>query len=103
MRKNYASLIEKVKNRNNPDSINESVLFNKAFSDELGQLKSSGKQVLEYVRRSMSGVEPRYTERTFEAGDKVRGHLKKNNSSADYRYQGSVMSVRLQTNLDILV
>ncbi|WP_139423186.1 hypothetical protein [Chryseobacterium mulctrae] len=105
MRKNYTSLIEKVKNRSNPDFINESVLFNKAFSDELGQLKSSGKQVLEYVKRSMNGVEARYTERTIEAGDNVKGHLKRNNSSVDYRYQGSVMSnthIKGHSDIDLI-
>ncbi|MFP3632595.1 hypothetical protein SB776_38985, partial [Burkholderia sp. SIMBA_045] len=83
-RKNYSNLIQNVKQRSNPDSINESLLFEKSFSDELGQLKSSGTEVLEYIKRSMNGVEARYTERTIEAGDTVKGHLKKNNSSVDY-------------------
>jgi len=92
MPKNYDSLIENVKRRSNPDFINESTLFQKSFSDELGKLHSSGLQVLEYIKRAMQGVENRYTERTIEAGDKVKAHLMKNNSSLDYKYQGSVMS-----------
>lgn len=105
MRKNYSNLIQNVKRRSNPDSINESLLFEKSFSDELGQLKSSGTEVLEYIKRSMNGVEARYTERTIEAGDKVKGHLKKNNSSVDYRYQGSVMSnthIKGHSDIDLI-
>lgn len=88
MAKNYASLIENIKKRSNPDLINESELFTKTFSAELNDVKS---KALEYVKRAMQGVEPRYTERTFEAGNKIKEHLKRNNPSLDYKYQGSVM------------
>lgn len=91
MQKNYANLVENVKKRSNPDLINETVLFNKSFSDELRGLGSPDLKILEYVKRSMQGVEPRYTERTIEAGDKIKEHLKKNNPNLDYKYQGSVM------------
>lgn len=92
MPKNYTQLIENVKKRSNPDFINESTLFQKSFNDELGKLHSSGLQILEYIKRAMQGVESRYTERTIEAGDKVKAHLIRNNSTLDYKYQGSVMS-----------
>ena len=91
MPKNYASLVENVKRRSNPDSLNESVLFSKSFSDELSGLSSPDLKILEYVKRAMEGVEARYTERTIEVGDKVKEQLKKNNPSLDYKYQGSVM------------
>ncbi|MFL0111127.1 nucleotidyltransferase domain-containing protein [Tenacibaculum maritimum] len=89
MAKDYESLIRKVKNRTNPDITNESVLLEKSFRDELGRTTVKAN---EYVKRVMRGVEPRYTERTFEAGKKVREHLKKNNPNLDFEFQGSVMT-----------
>jgi hypothetical protein len=91
MQKNYANLVENVKKRSNPDLLNESELFKKTFSDELKGLAGSELKIFEYIKRSMQGVEPRYTERTIEAGDKIKEHLKKNNPNLDYKYQGSVM------------
>lgn len=90
MSRNYTDLINNVKRRTNPDSINESILMDKTFSDELRNV--ADKKVLEYIKRSMRGVEPRYTEKTIEAGNNVKQHLKNNNSSLDYKFQGSVMS-----------
>lgn len=90
MKKDYNDLVRRIKNRTNPDIINESILLDKSFSDELRGL--TDKKILEYIKRAMRGVEPRYTERTFEAGNKVKRHLKNNNSSLDYEYQGSVMT-----------
>lgn len=89
MIKNYDYLVNRVKSRTNPDSINESLIMDKEFSTEIRNL--SDKKVLEYIKRSMRGVEPRYTELTIEAGNKVREHLKSNNPNLDYKYQGSVM------------
>lgn len=106
MAKNYANLVENVKRRSNPDLINESVLFEKSFSDELrGMGTYSDLKVLEYVKRAMQGVEPRYTERTIEAGDKIKQHLKKNNPNLDYKYQGSVMCnthIRGYSDIDLV-
>jgi len=91
MPKNYTNLVENVKKRSNPDSLNESVLFSKSFSDELRDISTSDLKVLEYVKRAMQGVEAGYTEKTFEAGNKIKDHLKKNYPNLDYEYQGSVM------------
>lgn len=92
MPKDYNRLIENVKSRSNPSQINESELFQKSFNDELGQLRASGSRVLEYVKRSMKSVDQQYTSNTIIAGEKVRDQLMKNNSSLDFRFQGSVMS-----------
>jgi len=92
MPKNYSQLIENVKTRSNPGHINESQLFKKSFSDELGKISSSGSKVLEYIRRSMKSVEQQYTSNTIEAGNKVSEHLRNNNPLLDFKYQGSVMS-----------
>jgi hypothetical protein len=105
MPKNYASLVENVKKRSNPDLINESILFNKSFSAELSGLSSPDVKILEYIKRAMQGVESRYTERTIEAGDKIKEHLKKNNPNLDYKYQGSVMCnthIRGYSDIDLV-
>nr|WP_321222041.1 hypothetical protein [uncultured Psychroserpens sp.] len=90
MARNYTNLIENIKHRTNPDAINESEIMDKTFSAELRDL--ADKKVLEYIKRAMRGVESRYAERTIEAGNKVMMHLKNNNSSLDYKFQGSVPS-----------
>lgn len=91
MPKNYINLVENVKKRSNPGSLNETVLFSKSDSDELRNISTSDLKVLEYVKRAMQAVDKLYTERTIEAGDKIKEHLKKNNPSLDFEYQGSVM------------
>ncbi len=90
MEKNYTKLIQNVKNRTNPDVLNESIIMDKTFSAEIRDVADV--KVLEYIKRAMRGVEPIYTERTIEAGNKVKKHLKNNNSSLDYKFQGSVPS-----------
>lgn len=89
MTKDYSTLIDNVKRRTNPEIINESILLEKKFSDELRNV--ADKKILEYIKRSMRGVELRYTERTIEAGNNVKKHLKDNNPTLDYKFQGSVM------------
>src|SRR5690554_2723163 len=91
MQKNYADLVERVKKRSNPDSIKETELFSKSLNEDFRGLGIPYSEVLEYVKRAMQGVEPEYTERTIEAGNKIKEHLKRNNSSLDYKFQGSVM------------
>lgn len=86
MAKDYQKLIKNIENRTNPDSI----LLEKAFSDELGQL--GYKYALQYVKRAMQGVEPAYTEKTIAAGNKVRDQLKEKLGGIDFRFQGSVMT-----------
>jgi hypothetical protein len=90
MAKNYDELVKRVKARYNPGAIDESTLLNESLRTELKAL--SGSKVMEYVKRSMQGVEPAYTQNTIVAGDKVKAHLRKNNPNLDYEYQGSVMS-----------
>ncbi|MBA6154668.1 hypothetical protein [Gelidibacter maritimus] len=89
MERDYDELVKRVKARYNPAEIDESTLLNESLRMELKAL--SGSKVLEYVKRSMQGVEPAYTQNTMVAGDKVKAQLKKNNPNLDYEYQGSVM------------
>jgi len=88
MVKNYDDLIKRMIMRTNPDGINEEELINEDFRNELQ--KAQGNKVAEYVKRAMRGVEEAYTNRTFEAGNKVMTHLKKNREHLDFKYQGSV-------------
>ncbi|HBU77019.1 MAG TPA: hypothetical protein DEF18_02860 [Muricauda sp.] len=90
MTKNYEKLIQRVKERSNPSAIDESVLLEKSFSAELRNLYD--RKVLVYIKRAMQGVEPIYTRNTFEAGNKVKSHLKNAYPNLDYEYQGSVPS-----------
>lgn len=90
MAKNYDELVRRVKARYNPALIDETTLLDESLRIELKAL--SGSRLMEYIKRSMQGVEPAYTQNTIVAGNKVKEHLKKNNSNLDYEYQGSVMS-----------
>lgn len=105
MPKNYTNLVENVKKRSNPDSLNESLIYNKTFSDEIRDFNTSDLKVLEYVKRAMEGVDAEYTKKTFEAGNKIKDHLKRNYPNLDYEYQGSVMCnthIKGHSDIDLL-
>lgn len=84
--KDYQKLIKNIENRTNP----ETILLEKSFSDDLGQL--GYKYALQYVKRAMQGVEPAYTEKTIAAGKKVQDQLKEKLGDIEFRFQGSVMT-----------
>lgn len=100
MNKNYGQLIGNVQRRSNP----ENVVLEKAFSDELSALQYN--DVLRYITLAMNGVELSYTERSKEAGERVKGHLKETLSDVIYKYQGSVMTnthIKGSSDIDLLV
>lgn len=99
MNKNYRQLTESVKARLNPDSI----ILNKAFTDELATVSYS--DVLVYIRLAMKGVEPEYTQRSRDAGEKVKDHLSREIKDVIFRYQGSVMTdthIKGHSDIDLL-
>jgi len=99
MSKNYRQLTESVRNRTNP----ENLTINKAFTDEISTL--SYNEVLVYIRYAMKGVEPEYTQRSKDAGERVKTHLKAELSDVDYKYQGSVMTnthIKGHSDIDLL-
>ncbi len=99
MNKNYRQLSESVKARLNPDSI----ILNKVFTDELATVSYS--DVLVYIRLAMKGVEPEYTQRSRDAGEKVKDHLSKELKDVTFRYQGSVMTdthIKGHSDIDLL-
>lgn len=104
MAKNYANLVERLKNRSNPDFVNESKLYSESYNEFIGKI--SYNNALEYVRRAMKGVSPEYTKRSQEAGEKVKEHLKNVLNNVTYEYQGSVMTnthIMGNSDIDLLV
>ncbi|MGJ1366773.1 nucleotidyltransferase domain-containing protein [Sphingobacterium spiritivorum] len=101
MAQNYRELTRQLRNRLDP----ENQILEKSIKEELSSISYS--DVLEYVRYAMNGVEPSYTQRSKEAGDRVKTHLYNGGiTSATFRYQGSVMTdthIRGYSDIDLLV
>lgn len=99
MAKNYKLLTEGIRNRLNP----ENFALKKSFSDELATISYS--DVLTFIRMAMKGVEPEYTQRSKEAGEKVKDHLIGKLIDASFKYQGSVMTdthIKGYSDIDLL-
>lgn len=99
MAKNYRQLTESIKGRINP----ENFVLRKSFSDELTTISYS--EVLTYIRVAMKGVEPEYTQKSKDAGERVKDHLSKKLSDVTFRYQGSVMTdthIKGYSDIDLL-
>lgn len=99
MAKNYRQLTESIKGRLNP----EHYAITKSFSDELSTISYS--DVLVYIRTAMKGVEPEYTQKSKDAGDRVKEHLSKELKDVSFKYQGSVMTdthVKGYSDIDLL-
>jgi hypothetical protein len=100
MGKDYKILAQNVRSRLNP----EGLLFEKAFRDELSTISYS--DILVYIRTAMKGVPAEYTQRSMDAGEKVKGHLKRELTDVTYKYQGSVMTnthIIGASDIDLLV
>lgn len=100
MNKNYGQLVENINKRSNP----ENLILEKYFSDELSTIKYN--DILRYVTLAMNGVEQSYTEKSKEAGERVKNHLKETLSGIVYKYQGSVMTnthIKGNSDIDLLV
>lgn len=99
MNKNYRQLTESIKGRINPDNF----VIRKSFSDELATISYS--DVLTYIRVAMKGVEPEYTQKSKDAGDRVKEHLSKGLNDVTFKYQGSVMTdthIKGYSDIDLL-
>lgn len=99
MAKNYKLLTESIKGRINP----ENFTLKKSFSDELATVSYS--EVLTYIRLAMKGVEPEYTQKSKDAGEKVKEHLSNELKDVVFRYQGSVMTdthIKGYSDIDLL-
>lgn len=99
MAKNYRQLTESIRGRINP----ENFTIKKSFSDELSTISYS--EVLTYIRLAMKGVEPEYTQKSRDAGERVKEHLSNGLSSVSFKYQGSVMTdthIKGYSDIDLL-
>lgn len=98
--KDYKSISDSIKSQLNP----ENILFERYFSSELGTISYS--EILVFVRMAMKGVDPEYTQRSRDAGEKVKDHLDKQLANKTFRYQGSIMTdthVKGYSDIDLLV
>ena len=98
--KNYKQLTESIRSQLNP----ESYILEKSFSDELETISYS--DVLVYIRLAMKGVEPAYTQKSKDAGEKVKQHLDQELTDKTFKYQGSVMTnthIKGYSDIDLLV
>jgi hypothetical protein len=95
----YKQLAQNVRNRLNPDTT--APLFeSKVFSD----LADAPTDILKYIKLAMRGVEPEYTQKSKEAGERVKEHLS-SLSGVIFRYQGSVMTnthIKGASDIDLL-
>jgi predicted nucleotidyltransferase len=98
--KNYRNLIESTRSRLNPDRIT----FSKSFNEELSSISLSDVQT--FTRLAMKSVEPQYTIKTKEAGERVKAHLNVKLNDHTFKYQGSVMTnthIKGYSDIDLLV
>ena len=99
MAKSYRQLTESIRTRINP----ENITLQKSFSDELSTLSYS--DVLTFIRFAMKGVEPEYTKKSRDAGERVKEHLLKELKDVSFKYQGSVMTdthIKGHSDIDLL-
>ena len=99
MAKNYRQLTESIRGRINP----ENFAIKKAFSDELSTISYS--DVLTYIRIAMKGVEPEYTQKSRDAGERVKEHLASELKNVSFKYQGSIMTdthIKGYSDIDLL-
>ncbi|MBK6418823.1 MAG: hypothetical protein IPI24_02620 [Ignavibacteria bacterium] len=99
MAQNYRQKTESIRGRLNP----ENFAIKKAFSDELSTISYS--DVLTYIRFAMKGVELEYTQKSRDAGERVKEHLGIVLKDVTFKYQGSVMTdthIKGYSDIDLL-
>ena len=96
----YRSLIERIQGRYNPEYNRD--VQNRSIQD----LTGIDRDIARYVKLAMNEVDEYYTQRTFEAGENAKTHLRENlRFSVDFEYQGSVMTrthIRGASDIDLL-
>jgi hypothetical protein len=97
---NYEELIARINARSNP----ESLILEKSFQNELLGIQYGN--VEKYIRLAMYGVDPAYTSKIREAGERVKEHLRDVLEKVTYKYQGSVETnthIVATSDIDLLV
>lgn len=96
---NYRELIQGIRKRLDP----ENRVFTKSLNEDLSTISYA--EVFEYVRYAMNAVDNEYTQKSKEAGDRVKKHLIDNGIDAEFKYQGSVMTdthIKGLSDIDLL-
>jgi hypothetical protein len=81
----------------------ENFAIKKVFSDELSTIEYS--DVLTYIRVAMKSVEPEYTQKSRDAGERVKDYLEKILKDVSFKYQGSFMTdthIKGHSDIDLL-
>jgi len=97
--KDFNALIQSVEKRQNPDKnlLIETRTFN-SFSGDVNDVQK-------YIKIAMNEVDSSYTQRSKEAGERVKDHLQKELANVTYKYQGSVMTdthIKGYSDIDLL-
>ncbi|AFI88088.1 hypothetical protein BBH51_07200 [Aggregatibacter actinomycetemcomitans] len=98
---NYNFRIKNISNRLNPDNLE---LATNLSDEEYPSIFYT--DVTRYVKLAMKGVDPLYTRKSKEAGEKVKSHLLNELDNVEYEYQGSVMTdthIKGNSDIDLLV
>lgn len=96
----YRNLIERIQGRYNPEYNRD--VQNRSIQD----LTGIDRDIAKYVKLAMNEVDEYYTQKTLEAGENAKTHLRENlRFSVDFEYQGSVMTrthIRGASDIDLL-
>lgn len=96
--KDYKQLANSINTRLNPENLEGSFFESVATATDV--------EILQFVNSAMKAVDPVYTAKSKEAGEKVKEHLSRGLQNKVFRYQGSVMTdthIRGYSDIDLLV
>jgi hypothetical protein len=107
MRKNYRFLTESVNRRLDPELISGQWSLLNSKQGRVHDFSTiTYADVIAYVAAAMKGPEGKYTQKSIEAGERVKGHLGQILTNISFRYQGSVISdthIKGYSDIDLLV
>lgn len=95
----YSTLVTSAQWRQNPER--DALIERKFFSDSIGDKYD----VQKYIKLAMNEVDEKYTQKTLQAGERVKIHLQREQTWATYKYQGSVMTkthIKGYSDIDLL-
>lgn len=102
MNKSFSERIQLIRNRRNP--AHRIALANSRLGRTLNEARSATDDLHEFILEAMCEVDASYTNKTKEAGNRVREILE-GAVNCDFRYQGSVMTgthIKGASDIDLL-
>jgi len=106
-RMNYSNRLTALKNRRqDPEQIAKAFSLGQILIESYEGLKEADS--IRYVIGAMQPVDAKYTQNTYDEGERVKNHLKKlidSGYNIDFRYQGSVTNnthIKVHSDIDIL-